>query len=349
VGRPYTPDTSPDILGLALRVRPFTLRPPLTVARHPGEVPPWDWTRGYSPLWVSTATPEEWEEGLVFTPEPVPPMPYPRLVRAHPRPYPIAPPDLPLYPHVRRLARVAEKHPPDSPEFAQEVVKTAQTVGLLDPEGVGDTLTAWHAFAVEVDTYLGFLREVQGMRTLAEVIAEDYQKRVAERWGFRFDPELGGYVYRGSPLLDYTAHRAFGAANAIRKALQEGDFWAGLAPAEGQEAGVWKVGAYLMGVFWPEVLKGINWAWAAQAARTGGGHLYTVTGSGVWVFWEIGQLFWRSEEVRVCANPRCSIPFLPKRKDQDTCGRAACVKWLQRERAKKGLGPKRQGFRKGTK
>jgi hypothetical protein len=296
-------------------------------------------------LWVSTAPIEEWEERLFYTPEPAPPMPYPRLVRAHPSPYPIAPPDFPLYPHVRRLAQVAEKHPPDSPEFAQEAVRTAQTVGLLDPEGGGDTLEAWHSLAVEVDTYLGFLREVQGMRALAGEIAEDYHKTAAGRWGFRFDPELGGYVYRGSPLLGNTAHRAFEVTNVIRKALQEGDFWAGLGTAE-QEAQVWKVGAYLMAQVWPEVLKGINWGQAAQAARTGGGPLYTVTGSRVWVFWEIGQLFWRSEEVRLCANPRCSIPFLPKRKDQDTCGRAACVKWLQRERAREGLGPKRQGFRK---
>jgi hypothetical protein len=245
------------------------------------------------------------------------------------------------------LAQAAEKHPPDSPEFAQEfareAIKTAQTVGLLDPEGVGDTLEAWHSLAVEVDTYLGFLREVRGMRTLAGEIAEDYRKRVAERWGFRFDSELGGYVYRGSPSLQDTAHRAFGAVNAIRKALQEGDFWAGLAPAEGQEAEVVKVGAYLMAQVWPEVLKGIRWD---AAARFRSGPLYTVTSSRVWVLWEIGQLFWRSEEVRLCANPRCSIPFLPKRKDQDTCGRAACVKWLQRERAREGLGPKRQGFRK---
>lgn len=312
---PLSPDISPDISGgwaLAFRLYPFTARPPLAVAWTPGEVAPWDWTRGVSP-WAPTLY-----DPSRFTPKPLPEgLTYPRLVRAQADMHHPGPVKLPLYPKVAGLGRVAQKHPPRSPKFAQKAVEVAQQVGLLDPFGTGgwaDSLQDWHRFALEVRARLDFLREYR----LAVGSPEERLMQASEivgEWGATF---LFSAV-RGDTAKIYGEEKPPSLRN---------------------------IAASITAIVWPHILSGVDWTHHAWKLMLGWEEpVLTAVSSWHWVMLEIAQLYASEEKLRFCPNPNCGLPFLPKRRTQETCGRDACVKWLHRERKKHGLGPKRPRFR----
>lgn len=110
----------------------MTVRPPLTVAHGPSEVPPWDWTRGFPPQvdWP-------WEKSLFLKVGPYRPVPeglqYPRLVRKHFGQSTLPRLRFPLYRHVAKLGTLALKEEPYSSQFVRKALAVAQQVGLLYP------------------------------------------------------------------------------------------------------------------------------------------------------------------------------------------------------------------------
>lgn len=395
---PLSPDISPDISGgwaLAFRLYPFTARPPLAVAWTPGEVAPWDWTRGLDPWRQTTLGKERWEgwgdgkaffsllekpKRLAFYPlnpsgvlldhyfgqtplgdtvesawrefvappwgfldsplegdggKPTPPLVYPRLVRKHAI-FELWPPlELPLYPKVERLGKVALKHPAHSQKFVEVCVQVAQAVGLIDPRGTGDHLPGWHRFALTVWTYLRFLKGYREHPSTWEVVIDDIRRQA----------EDGARTYRSPEGREEAAIVVSSTLNAIVRAMREGY------PARGKEPsstfpGLRGVAEYLTTQVWPRVLASVDWTVAAYLSYRGVDKpVRARVSSEDWVMLEIAQLYASEDKLRFCPNPNCGLPFLPKRRTQETCGRDACVKWLQRERKQHGLGPKRPRFR----
>ncbi|MGC8905103.1 hypothetical protein [Thermus sp.] len=330
---------------LPFSLTPLPARPPLALAYGVEEVPPWDWTRGFDPwrtlpLGKPYLSPLQRGERLpfprplsprlllehalgevAFGPEveraflthvappwgawdappeglggkPAPPMTFPRLVRAHALNEPIPPLDQPLYLHVGRLGAVAKGYPPTSPRFARAALTVARKVGLLDPWGVGDSLPGWHAFALEVRGYLDALRE-------GDFFLDDLRERI----GFRFDSELGGWVYRGRREAWDGAHAYFAALNVVQA-------------SGGRE----EVAHYLLN----RALPGL---FARVESRGVGSPLQAKVSVRDWVFLELAHLF-AHKGVSFC--PVCGTAFLG-RKGQRTCGAEACRKAFYRKSRK---------------
>lgn len=326
MGNRSSPDKLLDTNGWALTVRllPQTARPPLAVAWKPEDVPLYDWSLGISP----------WAPLVGFVePVPLPELTYPRLVRGASFSSPQPPPSLPLYKHMSRLADKAERHPPDSPAFAQAVLETASQIGLLDPYGPMDSLAVWHFLALEIRTYIRFFWNYQkGPKEWQEIIFD-----LRSRWGWEVS-QGGGWTYRGPEAKRLPALAVHTALDAVEEAFKR---------AQSPASGLKELGAIFIEHSWPEILARADWRDAVRRGAMGQqGPVFSRVGSRVWILLELGLLFARAEEVRFCANPRCGLPFLPKRKDQETCGREACVKQRQRERRRQGLGPRRPGWKR---
>lgn len=141
-----------------------------------------------------------------------PPLVYPRLVRKHAI-FELWPPlELPLYPKVDRLGKVALKHPAHSQKFVEVCVQVAQAVGLIDPRGTGDHLPGWHRFALTVWTYLRFLKGYREHPSTWEVVIDDIRRQA----------EDGARTYRSSEGREEAAIVVSSTLNAIVRAMREG-------------------------------------------------------------------------------------------------------------------------------
>lgn len=276
---------------------------------------------------------------------------YPRLVRRHPLtrgeeevPPALRPqPRLPLcrHPQLRKLGQVALKALQQgmahfSQDFEEACRATAEELGLLDPYGQGDTLEEWFAFALEVRLYLRFLEAYKEFPPGWEGSLEGLASELGLAWkpleaapSPYWDPPLEGarryYPLHQGGLASDTLRRLAWELNRVDWFMRDGE------ARGGRGRGIHKIGEYLFIRSAPHVLAHVDW----RPSGTKGGSRVAWVGLGDWVRLELAQLYLRSEELRLCPNPNCRAPFLPKRRNQQTCARPGCMKWLQRNRGRK--------------
>lgn len=313
------PNISRWTWALSVEIGPHPARLPLTVAWQAQEVPAWDWTRGVDP-WASLA-------GFVEE-SPLPELTYPRFVRRESLYIPPPQlPKLPLYPYLARLGREARKHHHTSPAFIQKALQVAQTVGLLDPYGRGDSLADWHFFASEVYALISFLRRWrEGSEDLESLTGG---LRVEEGW----TQISGGWRYVGPEDKRLPSLAIHAVADLFEKTSESG------------RPRLQRIASLLMERVWSEIVSRIRWDFIAKSLEAGKSFpALSYVGSRYWVIYEVATLYFQASTVRFCVNPNCRVAFLPKKRDQETCGRPACVVWLSRKRRREGFGPKRQGW-----
>lgn len=275
---------------------------------------------------------------------------YPRLVRRHPLtrkeeevPPALRPqPRLPLcrQPRLRRLGQVAVKALQQriahySRDFAEACRATAEELGLLDPYGQGDTLKEWFTFVLEVRLYLRFLEAYKEFPQGWEGSLEEIASELGLAWkpleaapSSYWEPPLEGarryYPLRQGGVDSDTLHRLAWELNRLDWFMRDGE------AQGGRGRGIHKIGEYLFIRSAPRVLAHVDWG----PSGTRGGSRIAWVGLRDWVLLEIAQLYLHSEELRLCPNPNCRAPFLPKRRNQQTCARPGCMKWLQRNRGR---------------
>jgi|GEM_PF-649391 len=321
-----------------LVVSPMTVRPPLTVAHGPSEVPPWDWTRGFPPQvdWP-------WEKSLFLKVGPYRPVPeglqYPRLVRKHFGQS--TPPRLrfPLYRHVAKLGTLALKEEPYSSQFVRKALAVAQQVGLLypplgsaidAPSSSGDSMVEWHDFSLRVRAYLDFLRlyRQDPVKDLDTVI-RDLKGQIASGYrGIQF--WLEREKQEREPLLVAEAKDPYTQVlEEIEKAYKKIDpprlmvFGSGstLMGEPDLPGGLRGLALRLLTQWLPHLLKNIDWGYAVNAIFFGEGSVVrSYVGAAAWIYIEIGALY-TSQQISTC--PVCGTPFVG-RKNQFTCGTSRC-------------------------